>query len=259
MLMGYRIYKETEVLNLLRAAYCIAGDSDAGMATVYNIIFIGMPACGKNLNSCLLQEAVGRPLQILDTGEYIRSHEIYRGTSFGFKVKKDVWHGKLLGDKQITTYVLPAALSELCGRPGEFKNHILYDGFPRSVGQAEYYIKMMNRLSTEYGLIINNLVFHIDIPEAIALAHSKDRKKTKVVGKPKRNDDDPETMERRIRLYQAVTVPALNILDKASYKIITLDGAADVKNNDAARAARLFDFHDALVNNGFRGLIAPGH
>jgi len=252
--MGYRIYSESEVLKLLAAAYRITGDA----TTIRNIIFIGMPACGKNLNSGILQTVVGKPLQILDAGEFIRSNEIYRGTGFGFHIAKRVWHGKLLSDKQIIDYVLPAALDELCNRPGNFENHILYDGFPRSVGQAEYYVKMMNRLSTEYGLIINNLVFHIDIPEAIALAHSKTRKQTKVPGKPVRRDDDPEAIKRRIKLYKQVTVPALNTLDQA-YGIVTLDGAADVKNNDAARAARLAEFRNALINNGFRGFIAPGH
>ncbi|MBN2465385.1 adenylate kinase [candidate division WOR-3 bacterium] len=109
-----------------------------------NLILIGPPGSGKGTQAELLREKNG--FVHYSTGEVFRDH-IRRKTATGVKVEGYVTSGKLVPD-DVVLEVVNAFLAENVGKP------ILFDGFPRTIPQAEGLDKVLGANSLKVDLAV---------------------------------------------------------------------------------------------------------
>ncbi len=112
-----------------------------------NLILIGPPGSGKGTQAELLREKNG--FVHYSTGDVFRDH-ISRKTAIGVKVEGYVTSGKLVPD-DVVLEVVKAFLAENMGKP------ILFDGFPRTVPQAEGLDRVLgqNRLQVDMAILVD--------------------------------------------------------------------------------------------------------
>lgn len=92
-----------------------------------NIILLGPPGAGKGTVAGNIKSELG--IMHLSTGDLLRS-EIKKGTELGKQAKELIDQGKLVPDE-----VIIGMVSALIAQSGE--QGIMFDGFPRTVAQAE--------------------------------------------------------------------------------------------------------------------------
>lgn len=104
------------------------------------IVFLGPPGSGKGTQAELLSKREN--YLHLSTGDLLRG-EITGKTEFGRRVKDYIDNGLLVPDEMITGYVLDyVAKNRLYGKK------VIFDGFPRRIGQAEALINEMKSRSS---------------------------------------------------------------------------------------------------------------
>ena len=111
-----------------------------------NVILFGAPASGKGTMSELIKKEF--KLKHISTGELIRK-EIKNKTALGKKAQKIMAGGNLLTD-ELVIKMLKSALKENKNKKG-----ILFDGFPRTVEQADMLYKLMNKNKTPITVLFN--------------------------------------------------------------------------------------------------------
>ena len=107
------------------------------------IILLGAPGAGKGTQGKLLSATYGIPQ--ISTGDLFREN-IARGTDLGLKVKDVLNRGDLVTDALVNDMV-----AERLGKPDVRRGFIL-DGFPRTVGQAEWLDGYLKRRRLEDGV-----------------------------------------------------------------------------------------------------------
>jgi adenylate kinase len=112
-----------------------------------NIILIGPPGSGKGTQAELLREKNG--FVHYSTGEVFRDH-IRRRTPVGLQVEGFVTSGGLVPDS-VVLEVVNAFLAENAGKP------ILFDGFPRTIPQAEGLDKVLSakKLAVDMAILVD--------------------------------------------------------------------------------------------------------
>lgn len=153
-----------------------------------NIILFGPPGSGKGTQSeKLIQDY---QLVHLSTGNILRD-EVSRETSLGIEAKKIMDEGKLVSD-DIVIGMIKSKLSENPDAKG-----FIFDGFPRTVAQAEALDRLMGELGTPISVLLS-----LEVP----YEELKDRllKRGEIEG---RTDDTEETIAKRIREYLDKTTP----------------------------------------------------
>ena len=112
-----------------------ASTSSAVMKKV--VILVGPPGCGKGTQAAKLSAVLGIPA--ISTGEMIRA-EIGAGTELGKIAQGVTITGGLLSDDLINEMVESRLQKPDCG------TGFLLDGYPRSVGQAQFLRELLKRL-----------------------------------------------------------------------------------------------------------------
>lgn len=92
------------------------------------IILLGAPGAGKGTQAKFITEQFAIPQ--ISTGDMLRS-AVSAGTELGLKVKDVMASGGLVSDEIIIALVKERILQDDC------KNGFLFDGFPRTIPQAE--------------------------------------------------------------------------------------------------------------------------
>lgn len=119
-----------------------------------NIVFIAPPAAGKGTQAGMLKDEYN--LYHLSTGDLLR--EIASTDSLlGKEVKELIDNGKFVSD-ELMVKLLSQKIESL-----ENNNGIIFDGFPRTIEQAN----MLNELLEERGEKINHVIF-LDIEKEVA-------------------------------------------------------------------------------------------
>ena len=176
-------------------------------------ILLGPPGAGKGTQANFITKKFGVPQ--ISTGDMLRA-AIKAGTELGMKAKQLMDAGQLVPDDVILDLVARRIQEPDCA--GGF----LFDGFPRTLAQAETMKKLGVRI---------DYVIEIDVPdEEIVLRMSgrrvhpasgrsyhikfnppKQPDKDDVTGEPliQRQDDQPETVKQRLRVYHAQTQPLI--------------------------------------------------
>ena len=152
------------------------------------IVLLGGPGAGKGTQAIKLKEHYGIPH--ISTGEVLREART-AGTELGKKAVNYMDAGKLLPDDIIIDII-----GEKLDMP-EMKNGFLFDGFPRTIPQAEGLDKILNSKGESLDAVIS-----IEVPDEIVIERLL--KRAEIEG---RSDDNRETIENRLKVYYKQTEP----------------------------------------------------
>lgn len=155
-----------------------------------NIVIFGAPGSGKGTQSEYLIDKYG--LFHISTGDVLRDH-IKRGTVYGKIANDYIAKGLLIPDGlmvQILASVLDAN-KEAAGKG------VIFDGFPRTIAQAEALKDMLAERNMEIGAVVG-----LEVPEDELVERLIKRGKDSG-----RADDNLETIKQRLEVYHNQTKP----------------------------------------------------
>lgn len=178
---------------------------------MFNLILFGPPGSGKGTQSEKLVARYG--FIHLSTGNLLRD-EIAQQTTLGLEAKQFMDKGKLVPDG-----VVIGMIDALIDNHPQAKG-FLFDGFPRTVTQAE----VLDSLLLQKDAAIN-LVLSLKVSENILLERLLHRGKTSG-----RTDDTNETIVKaRIYEYESKTAPVAEYYQKSN-KLHSIIGEGDIEN-----------------------------
>jgi adenylate kinase len=157
-----------------------------------NLILMGPPGAGKGTQAEILVKEHG--LCQLSTGNMLRA-EIEAGTPLGLKVKDIMAAGALVSDDIVIDIIKKRMAEPTCA------NGVIFDGFPRTVAQAEALDGMMKAAGWPMTAVIQ-----IVVDEKILVGRIQERDRLAGVS---RADDTPEVLVKRLEAYRAQTAPIL--------------------------------------------------
>ncbi|WP_118952469.1 adenylate kinase [Taibaiella helva] len=175
---------------------------------MFNLILFGPPGAGKGTQSAKLINKYR--LVHISTGDLFRAH-IQQETELGKKVNALIASGELVPDA-----VTIAMLEEEIGKHPEAKGFI-FDGFPRTVAQAEALDKFLEGRGDKIGTVIALDVNEEELRKRIAERH-------KVSNRP---DDAAEKLVKRIDEYFGKTVHVLPHYESQG-KLHHVNGIGDI-------------------------------
>jgi len=156
------------------------------------IILMGPPGAGKGTQAKILERDYG--LKQLSTGDMLRA-ERAAGTELGKRVQKIMDDGKLVSDDIIIEMIEGRIKQDDC------KRGVIFDGFPRTIPQAEALDQMLAKDGKQVVLVID-----LKVEEKILYDRIDKRvADAKASGETIRPDDTHEVMTRRIREYHEYT------------------------------------------------------
>ena len=174
-----------------------------------NLILFGPPAAGKGTQAKRLVE--NRGMVQLSTGDMLRA-AIAEGSELGQKVKAVLDRGDLVTD-EIVIALIEARLPE-----AEAAGGAIFDGFPRTVAQAE----ALDAMLAGRGARIDS-VLRLKVDEEALKARI-----TRRFEEQGRADDNPEVFVTRLEAYNRQTAPLLPYY-QAQGKLEELDGMGSVE------------------------------
>lgn len=211
------------------------------------LILLGPPGAGKGTQANFITEAFGIPQ--ISTGDMLRA-AVKARTPIGIAAKEIMDSGALVSDEIIVTLVKERLRTRDCA------NGYLFDGFPRTIVQAEAMRAAAVRI---------DYVLEIDVPDSAIIERMGGRRvhvasgrtyhvkfnPPKVAGRDdvtgealiQRDDDREDTVRKRLAVYHAQTEPLVAYYkawgatgDAAAPRYRRIDGSARV---DAVRDAAL--------------------
>ncbi len=186
-----------------------------------NLILFGPPGAGKGTQAKILSET--RSLPQLSTGDMLRA-AVAAGSPLGLRVKEILAKGELVSDELVI-----GIIGQRYDQP-DCKNGAVFDGFPRTIPQAEALDTMLAARGRKI-----DLVLELKVDDAVLLSRVEARIKA---GGVMRSDDTPETLAHRLGVYYKNTAPLLDFY-RARGKLTTLDGMAPIETVTADVAGSL--------------------
>lgn len=185
-----------------------------------NLVLFGPPGSGKGTQAKTLQES--RALPQLSTGDMLRA-AIAAGTELGKKCKAIMDSGDLVPDE-----IVIGIIAERYDQPDCAKGAV-FDGFPRTIPQAEALDAMLKARGRRIDLVIE-----LKVDDAVLIGRVEQR--IKESGGVARADDTPETLKNRLAVYYKNTAPLIEFYKKQG-KLVTVDGMAPIGEVTKAIAA----------------------
>jgi len=178
-----------------------------------NIILFGPPGSGKGTQSEMLAEALN--LLHISTGDILR-YELKNETPLGLEAKKFIEKGMLVPDEivigMLSEYLDKMLEEELAG--------FIFDGFPRTIAQAE----ALDKLMKEKGMNIDQvLALEVDEPELVRRIKGRAETSGRV------DDMDEDTIRKRIEVYRNETEPVAEYYEKQG-KLYRVKGKRGIKH-----------------------------
>ncbi len=155
-----------------------------------NIVIFGAPGSGKGTQSDKMIEKYG--LNHISTGDVLRA-EIKKGSELGKTAASYIDKGNLIPDE-----LMVSILASVYDSFGDHKG-VIFDGFPRTIPQAEALKKMLDERGDKVAAMIE-----LDVPEDELM------KRLILRGQQSgRADDNEETIKKRLVVYHSQTQPLI--------------------------------------------------
>lgn len=178
-----------------------------------NIILLGPPGAGKGTQAGLLVES--RNMIQLSTGDMLRAART-SGTEMGNKVAEVMDRGELVTD-EIVIGLIREKLE------GERKGGFIFDGFPRTLAQAD----ALSALLDEFGEQLD-AVIEMQVNDDILVERILNRAKEAVAaGGAARADDNEESLRVRLMEYYKKTSPLIGYYH-AKGNLQSVDGLGQI-------------------------------
>ena len=174
-----------------------------------NLILIGPPGAGKGTQAKYLVKKLNN-FQI-STGDMLRE-EIQKDSEIGKKILNDMNDGKFVSDQIVNTLIENVLLDP------KKKGRLIFDGYPRSLTQAENLEQLLIKTNQTI-----DFIFFLNVNKETIIERIKQRKIIE-----KRADDDLETIIKRYDTYMDTTKPVLNFYSKNS-NFYEIDGASKIE------------------------------
>jgi adenylate kinase len=201
------------------------------------IIMLGAPGAGKGTQAKKIAEKYSIPH--ISTGDIFRAN-IKGGTELGMKAKSYMDQGQLVPDEVTINMLLDRISADDC------ENGYVLDGFPRTIPQAESLTKALNARGEKIDYAID-----VDVPDQAIVTRMSGRRACVncgatyhiVYNAPKkegvcdacgenlvlRDDDKPETVQKRLTVYHDQTQPLIDYYKNAGV-LKSVDGTKDLND-----------------------------
>lgn len=188
-----------------------------------NLILLGPPGAGKGTQAKRLEDKYG--LKQLSTGDMLRA-EISAGSELGLKAKSIMDSGALVSDEIVIDMIAGRMEQPDC------KNGVIFDGFPRTVAQAQALDHMLENKGRPLSAVIELKVDE----EALVKRLNNRIAETKARGEPVRGDDNEETLRKRLQVFRDQTAPIIPYYkDKGMLQSVDGMAAIEVVETELAR------------------------
>jgi adenylate kinase len=164
------------------------------------IVFVGPPGAGKGTQALRLKDYLG--VVHLSTGEMLRA-DIRAGTELGRQAAQQLLTGILVPDDVVVSLVAQRLAKPDCAAG------CLFDGFPRTVAQAEALDSLLAKSADPLDIVLS-----LDVPDDVISERLSNRC---------RLDDKPETRAKRLFQYHQLTKPLLDYYRRLGI-LTTVDG-----------------------------------
>ncbi len=200
------------------------------------LIMLGAPGAGKGTQAKKISAKYGIPH--ISTGDIFRAN-IKGGTELGMKAKAFMDQGQLVPDEITIGMLLDRIKEDDCQ-----KGYVL-DGFPRTIPQAESLAKALTELGDKIDWAVN-----VDVPDENIISRMSGRRACLGCGQTYhivynapsqegicdvcgqelvlRDDDKPETVQKRLEVYHKQTQPLIDYYRGAGV-LAEVDGTKDLE------------------------------
>ena len=201
------------------------------------IVMLGAPGAGKGTQAKMI--AAKYQIPHISTGDIFRAN-IKNGTELGKKAKSYMDQGLLVPDELTVDLVIDRLAQDDC------RNGYILDGFPRTIPQAEALDAALAKLGEKMDYAID-----VDVPDENIVSRMSGRRACTgcgatyhIVYNPSkkgdccevcgeklilRDDDKPETVQKRLNVYHEQTQPLIDYYTKQSI-LRTVDGTQDMND-----------------------------
>jgi len=177
---------------------------------MFNLVLFGPPGSGKGTQSERLVEKYG--YVHLSTGNLLRE-EISNKTPLGIEARKFMDNGQLVPD-EVVIGMVDSFFEKHKDAPG-----FLFDGFPRTVAQAQALDKLLSLRKTSI-----NIVLALEVGEEELVSRLLNRGKTS----GRSDDTNEDVIRKRFAVYTNETSPVAEYYKKAKkFKPILGEGSVD--------------------------------
>ncbi len=173
-----------------------------------NLIIFGPPGAGKGTQSKYIANKYN--LYQLSTGELLRN-EIKNKTELGSKISSIINSGELVSD-EIVSNLIEKFISN-----NNYKNKIIFDGYPRTLSQAKNLDNLLNKYKQKIDIVLKLSVNLETVKKRILERQTQEN----------RADDNEEIAIKRYRTYEKSSEPVINYY-KQSNLLKVVNGEAGI-------------------------------
>ena len=174
-----------------------------------NLILFGPPGAGKGTQAKYLVKKLNG-FQV-STGDMLRD-EIKKDSEIGRKIIQDMNDGKFVNDEIVNNLIKNVIFDT------QKKHKLIFDGYPRSLSQAQNLEKLLDNSNQKI-----NVIFFLNVSKETIIKRIEKRKILE-----KRSDDDLSTILKRHDTYMETTKPVLDFYSQ-NPNFYEIDGTSKIE------------------------------